>query len=202
MVTYDLTQPLDANTPIFPGDPVFKFDSLYCLECDDKYALKHLHFCNHAGTHIDFPSHVIKGGKTSSDYSVEHFIGDGVVLEHDGVSDGKISSEFINKNAALIHNKIVFFKKPVASNKATYLDEAGARLLVEHKVKIVGVDSLSIDHIDSTELPAHMILLAKNILIVEGLSLVSILAGAGEIIIAPLNIPDMDGLPARVIMRR
>jgi kynurenine formamidase len=39
-----------------------------------------MQMCNHAGTHIDFPSHVIKDGKTSSDVELGYLIGTGLIV--------------------------------------------------------------------------------------------------------------------------
>lgn len=36
---------------------------------------------NHSGTHIDYPSHLILNGKNSSDYDINYFIGESIVIE-------------------------------------------------------------------------------------------------------------------------
>jgi kynurenine formamidase len=37
--------------------------------------------CNHAGTHIDFPSHVISNGKASNDFELDYLMGSGVIVD-------------------------------------------------------------------------------------------------------------------------
>jgi kynurenine formamidase len=36
---------------------------------------------NHLGTHIDYPSHIIKNGKNSSDYDINYLIGNSIIIE-------------------------------------------------------------------------------------------------------------------------
>jgi arylformamidase len=62
---YDLTKELNSNTIVFPGDPCFQSETISDIGINSNVTLQKLQFCNHSGTHIDFPSHVIKNGKSS-----------------------------------------------------------------------------------------------------------------------------------------
>lgn len=68
-------------------------------------------------------------------------------------------------------------------------------------VKVVGIDYLSVDKYEEENLPVHKSLLSNDILIVEGLELNDAPIGRCKVYIMPLNIPNMDGLPARVIAK-
>ena len=74
--------------------------------------------------------------------------------------------------------------------------------MLEKKVKIVGMDYISVDDFSSEELPVHNILLSNDVLIVENVELKGVAPGRGKFFVMPLNIPGMDGLPARVVMSR
>lgn len=205
MPLFDLTMPLTAETPVFPGDPPFSKTTLRALEQGYTHHVCHLQSTNHTGTHIDFPSHIIPHGKTSSDFPLSTFVGPGIILEYEENSTGEITLAFIKQQQPLIVNcPRVFFKTPKnpATKKPTHLTKDAAEALVQLGVKIVGVDSLSIDAMDSDHLSVHTTLLSRDVLIVEGLRLIDAPTGKGEIIIAPLHIPHMDGLPARVFMRK
>lgn len=52
-----------------------------------------------------------------------------------------------------------------------YIEPEAAQLLAERRVRIVGIDYKSVDQYSAEELPTHRILLASDILIVEGLKL-------------------------------
>ena len=54
--------------------------------------------------------------------------------------------------------------------QAPYLTEAGARWLVEHGARLVGIDSVNIDDIADTRRPAHTVLLGAGVPVVEHLT--------------------------------
>jgi arylformamidase len=82
-----------------------------------------------------------------------------------------------------------------------HLTEDGARYLVEHKVRLVGIDYLSIEHPENPGSPVHHLLLEAGILVVEGVHLLEIPPGEYEIFCLPLKIKGADGAPARVLLR-
>lgn len=65
---------------VFPGDPHFQLTDIPSIpnnHCNKQCLMQ---ICNHAGTHIDFPSHVIKNGKTSSDFELDYLMGRGIIV--------------------------------------------------------------------------------------------------------------------------
>lgn len=207
---FDLTRVISEQTAVYPGDPCFRREQISSINPTTRgmFNLYHMHMGNHMGTHIDYPSHVLTGGKTSSDYSASDLIGDGCIIEVPAGTT-KITGEMILANP-ILPGDIVFFKTdnskinetaPLAE-KYVYLDITAAEKLVEKGVRIVGIDYISIDSPHAEDLPVHHYLLSRNVLIVEGLKLEGMRAGRGEMIIAPLNISNIDGAPARVLMRK
>lgn len=208
MTTYhDLTHELTDNTPVFPGDPELKVEQLCTVSESCAYVLRHLHFGNHAGTHIDFPIHVKPDGKNSSDYGLDKLIGTGLIVEVP--PDTKIIDDKFIATLEIRPDDIVFFKTQNSTDHLlenhdvadsyVCLNESAAKALVACKAKIVGVDYISIEACSSKNLVVHNTLLANDILIVESLKLWDIAPGRYKLFILPLNIPHMDGLPARVI---
>ena len=167
-----------------------------------------MHLGNHTGTHIDFPAHVVRGGKTSTDFPIQFLIGSGLIIE---VPETEISitKKFIKSQESISQNDIVFFKTSNSKiskqaefkEKYVYIEPDAAEKLIEKGVKIVGIDYISVDSYESKSLPVHHSLLSRDILIVEGLELKKAPLGRCKIYIMPINIPDMDGLPVRVIAR-
>jgi arylformamidase len=81
------------------------------------------------------------------------------------------------------------------------LTESGARFLLDSGVRLVGVDSLSVERLEGDG-KVHRILLQGGAVILEGLNLAAVGAGEYELICLPLKILGGDGAPARVILRR
>ena len=77
----------------------------------------------------------------------------------------------------------------------------GAHWLAERGVRLVGVDTLSIEPATSTY-PVHHILLGAGVVIVEGLDLSAVTAGDYQLVCLPLRVAGGDGAPARAVLIR
>jgi arylformamidase len=191
----DLTMPLNPQTPVYPGDPNVEISEAANFNRDGY--LDHLiKLGTHNGTHIDAPAHMIEKGKMLKDYSVDSFVGNGVVIE----AENKFSLESLNVRKG----DIVLFRTGKSDNyltsdyytKYSAVPEEIARQLVNLKVKMVGVDMGSIDH---EPFPTHKHLLGNGILIIENLVNLDKLVGKSFKIYAfPLNV-SVEGSPARVV---
>lgn len=205
---YDLTAPITPKTVVYPGDPCFSIEDVASLKSGSQFHLCHMHLGNHTGTHIDFPAHVIHGGKTSTDFPIQALIGSGLIIEVPE-TEMSITKTFIKSQEAISQNDFVFFKTANSkiskqaefTEKYVYIEPDAAEELIEKGVKIVGIDYISVDSYEAESLPVHHSLLSKDILIVEGLELNGAPLGRCKIYIVPNNIPDMDGLPVRVIAK-
>lgn len=204
----DLTAPITPKTVVFPGDPIFEVKQVSTIGEQCAFNLCEMRMGNHMGTHIDFPAHVLKQGKLSSDYSIQDIIGDGLILEVP-VTAKAISKSFV-AGQNILENDFVFFKTSNSTlskqegflDKYVYIEPDAAEALLEKKVRVVGIDYMSVDAYEAKDLPVHHILLSNDVLIVENIELRGIDPGRCKLFIMPLNIPGMDGLPARVVMSR
>ena len=205
---YDLTTPITSNTVVYPGDPRFNIEDIVSLDSGSQFHLCHMHLGNHTGTHIDFPAHVIHGGKTSSDFPVQSLIGPGLIIEVPD-QEKSITKAFVKSQTSISPNDFVFFKtanskiskQATFTEKYVYIEPDAAEELMLKGVKIVGIDYISVDSYEAENLPVHHTFLSNDILIVEGLELNDVPIGRCEIYILPNNIPGMDGLPVRVIAK-
>ena len=101
---------------------------------------------------------------------------------------------FKTRNAGKLHD-------PEFDPDFVALEPAGARLLVERGVRLVGIDYLGIEAYSSPDFATHHILLGAGVLIIEGLDLAEVPPGDYELLCLPLSIAEGDGAPARVILR-
>ncbi len=204
---YDLTANISEELVTFPGDPQYKAEDISSLEKGAHFHLSEIHLGNHTGTHIDFPSHVIKDGKTSNDFPIESLIGQGLIVEVPS-NESSIKKDFIKKQP-ILENDFVFFKTSNSklsknakfTNDYVYIEPEAAEELLKKRVKIVGIDYISVDKYESEDLPVHKSLLSNDVLIVEGLELNDVPIGRCKIYIMPMKVNKMDGLPARVMAK-
>jgi arylformamidase len=82
----------------------------------------------------------------------------------------------------------------------TYLAPDGAQFLVDKGVELVGIDYLSIEQFHSGHHKTHRTLLAKSVVILEGLDLSVPSPGVYQLICLPLRIEGCDGAPARAVL--
>ncbi|OJY47865.1 MAG: hypothetical protein BGO90_02990 [Legionella sp. 40-6] len=203
---YDLTAPITPDTVVYPGDPKFSTEVIATLENGEQFHLCHMHLGNHTGTHIDFPAHVVKGGKSSRDFPINDLIGSGLIIEVPA-TEKSITRAFIESQCSIAKKDFIFFKtsnsklskQAAFTDKYVYIEPEAAAELIRKGVKIVGIDYISVDSYDAEDLPVHRMLLSNDVLIVEGLELNGVPVGRYNIYIMPNNIPDMDALPVRVI---
>src|SRR5262252_3695059 len=81
-----------------------------------------------------------------------------------------------------------------------HLDISAAKFLAERRIRMVGIDYLSIGRgEDGPEV--HRILLGAGVVVLEGLDLSSTGPGLYDVICLPLRILGGDGAPARVALR-
>lgn len=195
----DLTATLNAQTPVYPGDPPIKIEPAGVFERDGWN--DHVVSINtHVGTHIDAPLHMIANGKTLDQMPLEQFVGRGRLIDaQDGFSFEKLQRADIQADDIVLFRTGMsdHYHEPVYFENCPVMSEEMANYLAERKVKMIGVDAGSVDNTDG--FPIHKILLAGGVLIIENLTNLSQLIGKEFTIYAlPIKL-ELDGAPARVI---
>ncbi|KGW36751.1 kynurenine formamidase [Burkholderia pseudomallei MSHR733] len=74
-------------------------------------------------------------------------------------------------------------------------------LLAAHGVRLVGIDTPSLDPQESKTMDAHRRIRAHRMAILEGLVLDEIAAGDYELIALPLKFATLDASPVRAVLR-
>lgn len=202
MKIYDVSVPIDESTPVFPGDPVFRSQSLKSFKEKDRYQLYEISMGNHAGTHVDAPAHFIKDGNTIDDIPLEVLNGRVRVVEIHHATKIDVSEL---KRLILVDDFRILFKTRNSllwnepfNPEYIYLTENAAKYLTENGIKLIGFDYLSIDRFGDESYPAHNALLKNDIALVEGLNLAEVEEGEYEMSCLPLRIKGLDASPARV----
>ena len=78
---YDISLLLGEESFTYPGDPSFIMEEVSSLKKGGDCNISGISMSLHEGTHLDFPSHFLDGGKNCEDYSVGEFILPAVVIE-------------------------------------------------------------------------------------------------------------------------
>ena len=73
--------------------------------------------------------------------------------------------------------------------------------LHERGVRLIGIDTPSVDLFDSKDLPSHRTFLRLDMAILEGLVLAGVPDGMYELVALPLKLAGFDASPVRAILR-
>jgi len=207
MKLIDVTVPLDSNLPMYPGNTPFTLEAIKRIGRGDSSNVSTLHMSAHAGTHVDAPRHFFDDGPGTEALPLEMLVGRTRVIEM--TSRKSITAEDLAR-LDLSEDVRVLIKTPNSrlwgspEFHADYVGvtESGARHLVDHGIKVVGVDYLSVEEFKRPGAPAHHILLGGGTIVIEGLNLRDVEPGTYEMFCLPLRVIGSDGAPARVVLRR
>jgi arylformamidase len=203
---FDVTVPLSADLPVFPGDPPFEIESTHRIADGAAYNLAHISLGVHSGTHVDAPYHFLADGATVDELPLEILIGKARVVEvqaRDKIERGDLESLDLRADLrVLIKTRMSGQLRTGAFQEDfVYLTPDAAVYLVQAGLKLVGIDYLSIEKHGSKDFAAHHALLEAGVVIVEGLDLSAVEPGEYEMACLPLRIVGADGSPARVVLR-
>src|SRR5215470_12620641 len=203
----DVTVPIQHEMVHYPGDPAVELRVTKHLDWGDPATVSHLSLGVHTGTHVDAPVHFIGGAPGVDEFSIDAMIGPARVIEIFGkeiCTAQDLAAYDIREGERLLlrtNNSTRCWNVDCFVEDYAHLDTSAARMLADRRVRMVGIDYLSIGR--GSEGPeVHRILLGEGIVIVEGLDLSRVTAGFYDVVCLPLKILGGDGAPARVAVRR
>ena len=201
----DITIPLTDGIAVYPGEPGPQLTPLARIANGDPANVSHLSFGTHTGTHVDAPRHFIEGAPTVESMSLDALCGPArVVRINDPVAVHRAELErmkwegvervlFQTRNEAL-------WDKPSFQKDFVYLAKDAAEWLLARRVRLVGIDYLSIEAFHSKDYSVHHLLLEAGVVIVEGLDLRRMTPGDYDLWCLPLKVVGADGAPCRAVL--
>jgi arylformamidase len=203
----DISEPLEPATAVWPGDSPFSQEWVMRIEDGMSCNVSTIRMSLHCGTHTDAPFHFFAQGKTIEKIPLETYIGPCRVLK--GLPIGSpplIDPEFLKKqNLKGVERLLIRTKTQHGKGKFNEdfcaLGPAAAQVVVSLGIRLVGLDTPSMDSFSSKTLEAHKILLKGGVAILENLDLSKVVEGDFELVALPLKIMGGDSSPVRAILR-
>lgn len=203
----DISIPLHDGLVHWPGDPPFEKIKVEDMDTGATHNLSRLTMGSHSGTHVDAPRHFIREGTDVSAMPIETLIGTARVI---GIRD----PHFIKPEELLEHkirngerllfktrNSVSIWKSDTFVKDFVSISKEAADFLAERKVRMVGVDYLSVGAYHGEGAYIHRTLLKAGIWIIEGLDLSKVEAGKYYMVCLPLRVQNGDGAPARAVLK-
>ena len=174
------------------------------------YILQEVKMGSHVGTHIEFPYHHLKNGKSAADYPLERMVGDAVLLDFSRKKkDEEITrQEILALGADIRKGDIVLIRTDMdrlwntdkAHDRPVLSIEAAEYLVKEIGIHCIGTDATGLEVRGRDDQPVHQILFGNDVAMVESLTNLDKLRSARlQVIMLPLMIEGMDSCPVRVV---
>jgi arylformamidase len=209
MEIIDVTLPMHDNMTLYEGDAPYRCWRFRAVP-DDGYQMSLVSFGTHCGTHVDAPAHFVDGGCGVTDLSLETMCGSVRVI--DVRSAGLVITADVLKAHGIDGVERLLLKtvtgrklrQPFDPEYAHLTLDAATYLVEQTAIRLIGIDSFSVERCPIEGFPVHNTLLRTDPpkVIVEAIDLERVDEGDYQLTCLPLALEGADGAPARVVLGR
>ncbi len=201
----------DISPPVGPGSPVFPGDTPYAQEWSASLApgcpvnVSRITLSPHVGAHADAPLHYDPEGAAIGSLDLAPYLGPCRVIHAIGCSPLVHWAHLAHAAHDLPARVLVrtYERMPVDrwdAGLAAYAPDTIEKLAALG-VKLVGIDTASIDPAESKDLPSHQAIRRLGLRVLENLVLDGVPEGDYELIALPLKLMAADASPVRAVLR-
>ena len=205
MSLWDISPPISTATPCFPVDTAYsqRWNAEIGPGCPVNVSA--ITLSPHVGSHADAPLHYDPAGAAIGALDLQTFIGPCRVIHAIGkgplVRLADLAHQLENLPERILVRTYANFPAQEFDNNLIALAPETLLALAELGVKLIGIDSASIDPADSKSLQSHQLIRERNMRVLENLQLDQIDEGDYELIALPLKLMSADASPVRAILR-
>jgi len=205
----DISVPLENGMVAWPGSVGFHLTQTMKMAEGGIANNSRLDTDVHIGTHLDAPWHSIPNGGTVESLNLDDLVGPAYVAD---LKDAETVTAAVLKKANIPADVERLLLKTSNSqlwksgNREFQRDFVGlvpdaSEWIAGRKMRLVGIDYLSVQRFAEKTMLSHNILLEKQIVVIEGLDLSAVAAGYYELICLPIKLVGAEGAPVRAILR-
>ena len=207
MKIWDISEPITEDTAVFPGDTPFSREWVMRMEKGHSSNVSTIRLSPHCGSHADAPVHYDSDLEGIGTRDLDLYLGRCRVMAIAGRGDPALipAAELRSRDLSGVE-RLLLRTRPLHDHTRfdptfTALGPEAAEAVVAAGIRLIGIDTQSMDHATSKELPAHQILKAGDVALLENLDLTDVPQGDYELIALPLKIMGGDASPVRAILR-
>jgi len=203
----DISVGIHNALPVWPGDPPVRLERVAAIADGANANVSSLACGVHVGTHVDAPRHFLEGGAAVEAMSLDALIGRAYVADLRGVE--AIDAAALDRaripprteRLLLRTRNSEFWRRGEQAFRTDFVavDASGAEWLVRRRIRLVGIDYLSVAPYGNSR-PTHEILLRKGVVILEGVDLSRAAPGRYTLYCLPMKLLGSDGAPARAVL--
>jgi len=201
---WDISPPLSEATPAFPGDTAYQQRWAAEIGPGCPVNVSAITLSPHLGSHADAPLHYGRAAAAIGQVDLDPFLGACRVIH--AIGQGPLIQPAHLEHAARgLPGRVLVrtcVKAPTewSSHFSAFAPETIA-WLAGKGVRLVGIDSQSVDPADSKTLDSHQQLLAHDMRVLENLVLDEVPEGDYELIALPLKLTRACASPVRAVLR-
>ncbi|SAL74633.1 cyclase [Caballeronia peredens] len=205
MTLLDISPPIGTATPVWPGDTPVGIERVWRMEAGSPVNVARLTLSPHTGAHADAPLHYDEHGAPIGAVALETYIGACRVVHCIGAAP-LVMPEHVADHLADVPARVLlrtYAHAPLDAWDSAFTAVAPEtiELLAAKGVKLIGIDTPSLDPQDSKTMDAHKRIRAHRMAILEGLVLDAVAPGDYELIALPLRFATLDASPVRAVLR-
>ncbi|MBQ0943748.1 arylformamidase [Ideonella sp. 4Y16] len=204
MSLIDISPTVHAAAPIFPGDEPYALRWTARLGSGCPVNLSALTLSPHIGAHADAPLHYAHDAPAIDQVPLDAYLGPCRVIHAIGCGPLVTIEHMRHAESGLPPRVLVRTCERADTvwnpDFSAYAPEALA-WLAERGVRLVGIDTPSVDPADSKTLDAHQVLRRHDLRVLENLVLDAVPAGDYELIALPLKLAGACASPVRAVLR-
>ena len=202
---WDISPPVFAGSPVFPGDTAYSQQWCATIGPGCPVNVSAITMSPHVGAHADAPLHYDAQGATIGDVSLDAFLGPCRVIHAIGCGPLVRPEHLAHALDQLPPRVLVRVYEHMPQDRFDNALPAFApetvSLLADRGVKLIGIDSASIDPADSKTLESHQVIRRRGLRVLENLLLDDVPEGDYELIALPLKLTTADASPVRAVLR-
>ena len=204
MAIYDVSRPLSPRTVVWPGDQPLTQTWTTRIADGAAVNLSAITLSPHTGTHADAPYHVDEEGRTTADLPLGAYLGPATVVERRGVASLTVD-HLAELNLATIERLLIKTETSDLDARTwperfLTLSPDVAEYLGQQGIRLVGLDTPSVDPQESRTLEAHKILARHGVVHLENLWLRDVPPGEYWLSAVPLKLEGLDAAPVRAVL--
>jgi len=189
---------------VWPDDTAYSAQATWEIGDGCPVRVSRITLSTHTGAHCDAPSHYDAQGLSIDQVALDAYLGPCRVIHCIGST--LVKPQDIEHALANLPPRLLL--RTYASAPQAQWDPAFAAvapdtiaLLAQHGVRLIGIDTPSLDPQESKTMLAHQAVRQHGMAILEGIVLDAIAAGDYELIALPLRLAGMDASPVRAVLR-
>jgi len=202
---WDISPPVQEGAPVFPGDTPYQQHWAASIAPGCPVNVSTLTLSPHVGAHADAPLHYEEGGTPVGALALDAYLGPCRVI-HAIDRGALVTWEHIAHALQDLPARVLvrtYQRAPVERwdpQLAAFAPETIARL-ADAGVRLVGIDTASIDPAESKTLDSHQVIRRRGLRVLENLVLDDVPEGDYELIALPLKLTSADASPVRAVLR-